>query len=359
MTTFDTNVQNTGQTQVQQNEQANQSSSSRDDNVDKALQQWVFQLIIAGFKGLGNATKSGDDKGGKDVSSAGPVSMEELLAMAGGAIDGADATIAESGDILSALFGQDVNPDTSVYFDEGMNDPDLIALFGGELPISGPAPNPSAGATSQPDAIIGAAESEAPPEVIIPGDYRPTFGVDGGGENMSIYGLAALVLLTTMENKRNIVANRLDQIESTNNRVQGITNTISDLKAEKSGLNKDSDKTDVNMSVLQTVADNNLGPTGELDEAGTQKFFTDLGLSGDQINDIAGAGPDQEIKLSKAQIDAVIEKLTSQSEALSTQNQTRNIKLQQQISELQVTTQMTSAIIDQIKTLGSGIAQRL
>lgn len=364
--------------EVQKNDQTS-SRSTDNDAVREAMQQWIYSLIIAGFKGLGKATEDSDSKGGQNVSDAGPVSMDTLNAMAGGAIASADATLAEGSDILSQLFsstyGQELNADTSIYFDEGMQDPDLVALFGGELPIAGPQPqNPSAGASAdrgEPDAVIGstsnaattdeAGETDEPPPVITTGDYSPTFGVDGGGEDISIYGLAALVLLTTMENKRSIVANRLDQIESTNNRVQGITNTIAYLKAAKTGLEKDSAKTNVNVKALQTVANNNLGPTGELDEEGTQKFFNDLKLSGDDVDKITNAGPgsEQEIELSKAQIDAVIEKLTSQSEALSTQNQTRNIKLQQQISELQVTTQMTSAIIDQIKTLGSGIAQRI
>jgi len=361
-------------------EQENQSSSSNqwDDMVKEALQQMIYQSIIASFKGMGNATKNSDDKGGKNVSDAGPISMEELCAAhpaVGEAVMAADATMAEGMDILQQLFGQEINPDTSIYFDEGMQDPDLINLFGGQLPIAGPAPNPNAGATGdrgEPDAVIGgttapsngatgAEETEEPPPAMTTGDYNPIFGDE------SIYGLAALVLLTTMQNKRNIVANRLGQIEDTNNRVQSITNQISELKAAKSGLEKDGDKTKVDASALQTLANNNLDSTGNLDEDGTDKFFSELGISDGDKTDIISHKPFnedgskniKEIELTKAQIDAVIEKLTSQSEALSTQNQTRNIKLQQQISELQVTTQMTSAIIDQIKTLGSGIAQRI
>jgi hypothetical protein len=336
------------------------------------MQQWIYQMIIAGFKGMGNATKNSDDKGGKNVSDAGPISMEELCAAhsAGGeAVMAADATMAEGMDILQQLFGQEINPDTSIYFDEGMQDPDLINLFGDQLPIAGPAPNPNAGATGdrgEPDAVIGdttapsngaagAEETEEPPPAMTTGDYNPIFGDE------SIYGLAALVLLTTMQNKRNIVANRLGQIEDTNNRVQSITNQISELKATMSGLENEGDKTDVDISALQTLANNNLDSTGNLDEDGTDKFFSELAISeGDKTDIISGSTEEgRDIELTKGQIDAVIEKLTSQSEALSTQNQTRNIKLQQQISELQVTTQMTSAIIDQIKTLGSGIAQRI
>lgn len=359
-------IDNANPVDLVQQSQQNEESKSEGNVAQEAMQKWIYALIIQGFKNLGQAQDgNNDENGGQDVAANGPISLEELKTLSNAALAGSDAAVSAGTELLEELFGQNLNADKTVYFDEGVNDPDLLALFGGNLPLNPNALSNAATAEEDGPIIISGdgdnptANAETTDPVVPASEYSPTFGVDGGGEDISIYGLAALVLLTTMENKRNIVANRLDQIESTNNRVQRITTTISNLKAAKSGLEKDSDETNVPVEALVTLAESNLGPTGEIDEAGTQKFLTDLGLDDDQISDIYNAGPDQEIKLSKAQIDAVIEKLTSQSEALSTQNQTRNIKLQQQISELQVSTQMTSAIIDQIKTLGSGIAQRL
>jgi len=351
---------------VRQNEhQQNESAKSRDDAIQEAMREWIYALIMQGFKGLGKTEdKDNEGKGGRDVSETGPISMDELSASAMSTMEATDATIMEGTEILEQLFGANLADNNSIYFDEGVNDQDLVNLFGGKLPV---APSTlSSGATSdrgEPDAVIGgntpsqaAEEAETPPPPPMEtGDFDPLFGDE------SIYGLAALVLLTTMENKRNIISNRLSQIEETNRKVQEITNQISNLKAAKTGLDTESSTKEVNVSALVTLANNNTDSTGGLDEDGTEKFLAELGLESDDIIEImSGSTEDgQTIKLSKAQIDAIIEKLTSQSEALSTQNQTRNIKLQQQISELQVSTQMTSAIIDQIKTLGSGIAQRL
>ncbi|MEJ2680543.1 MAG: hypothetical protein P8144_03410 [Gammaproteobacteria bacterium] len=182
-------------------------------------------------------------------------------------------------------------------------------------------------------------------------DFDPVFN----GETQSVYSLAATILLLTMKNKQSIVNNRLSQIEDTNAEVQKITTTIHNLKAVKDKLKDDSDKAKVDNIDLRMVRETNFDSRGALDETSTDQFFSELIGEGWQKK-IEGEG---QTELTKAQLNTVIEKLTSQSEALSTQNQTRNIKLQQQISELQVTTQMNSAIIDQIKTLGSGIAQRI
>lgn len=239
------NVNHAGCNTVRTSEQTT-TEKSPEDAVQEALQQWIMKLILEGFKGLGKAQDTDDDaKGGQDVSENGPLPLDTLNALAGNSLADADKTIAQGEDILTKLFGSDLAEDKSIYFDQGVNDPDLVKLFGGELPLTSTTNGtPSSSATSdrgEPDAVITGgtpapsanaeeAEETQAPDPIQTGEYSPTFGVDGGGEDISIYGLAALVLLTTMENKRNIVANRLDQIESTNNRVQEITNTISNLK---------------------------------------------------------------------------------------------------------------------------------
>lgn len=304
---------------VQTHHYETSTKTNSKDSVDETIEKWLHELLLQGFQGLGNASsrEEGEDGTSTQRSSQGGT-QEQLQAI--------DTMIADSRSDVTSLFGTDIAADTSIYFDEGQNDPDLIALF--EASGSGPAEG---------------AEGN-----------NPIFGEGGIGEETSIYGLAALVLLFSMENKRSIIANRLDQIETTNNRVQEITQEVSTLKAAGASLKADSDdKATVSQSVFTTIANNNLNADGTLDEKGTQELWDELGISASDLNNPDG------IKMNKDQINVLAEKLTSSSESLSTQNQTRNIKLQQQISELQVTTQMNSAIIDQIKTLGSGIAQRI
>lgn len=306
--------------QVQTHNYETSTKANSKDSVNETIEKWLHELLLQGFQGLGNASSREEGEDGTSTQRSSQGSTQEQL-------QAIDTMIADGRSDVTSIFGTDIAEDTSIYFDEGQNDPDLIALFkasGGSGPAEGAEGN------------------------------NPIFGEGGIGEETSIYGLAALVLLFSMENKRSIIANRLDQIETTNNRVQEITQEVSTLKAAGASLKADSDeKATVSQSVFTTIANNNFNADGMLDEEGTQELWDDLGISQSDLNNPDG------IKMNKEQINLLAEKLTSSSESLSTQNQTRNIKLQQQISELQVTTQMNSAIIDQIKTLGSGIAQRI
>lgn len=354
-------IDNGNTVQLVQHSQSDDTAQNQAKLARESMDEWVYSLILQGLKNLGNAQeRKGEEEGGQDVASTGPISMEALKSSSLSAIDASTLSTESSTATLNALFEQNRNTDNQIFEDAGQN-PNMAALLRSNFSFSASARNGDDGPiiisadneNETPNA--GAADPSSPAN-----NAPPAFGTDSG-DDVSIYGLAALVLLTTMENKRNIVANRLDQIETTNNRVQTITHEISRLKA--SGVNLDSDdakdKAPVNVSVLRTMASNNYKANGELDEADTQEIWDKLGLSEEDIAKIKTGDENETIDLNKNSINIVAEKLTSQSEALSTQNQTRNIKLQQQISELQVSTQMTSAIIDQIKTLGSGIAQRL
>ena len=112
-----------------QHSQNTASTKSQGDAAQEALQKWIYAMIVQGFKNLGNAQGDNEGKGGRDVSANGPVSMDELNALAASAMGGSEAAIAEGTEILEALFGDQLAADKSVYFDEGPNDKDLEPFF--------------------------------------------------------------------------------------------------------------------------------------------------------------------------------------------------------------------------------------
>lgn len=162
-----------------------------------------------------------------------------------------------------------------------------------------------------------------------PGEYTPSTETDG------IYAIALAVLMVAMQNQQKIIEGRIAEIEMRNQEIGGLQDLISLAKSNASQIEKDG------------------------------KVAVDPQLKEWIDNEIA-TNPDSPLRelpstdeLDRHGFDAVMNELQSKSEKLSSTNQMSQIKLQQNVSTFQILTQTASSLVENAKSAGGFITQKM